>query len=86
MNLKLAFAAKTLAQGSPDTLTLTFAKPKEAPNPMSDLAMGQNPVPPMSIPIPTKTGSNMGGDFTYPKMDPQPHELNFTCAKRNPGQ
>ena len=35
------------------------------------LAMGQNPVPPVSIPIPTKIGSKMGGAFTYqPKWDP----------------
>ena len=26
-----------------------------------DLAMGQNPVPPVNIPIPTKIGSKMGG-------------------------
>ena len=32
------------------------------------LAMGQKPVPPVNIPIPTKTGSKMGGEFTYPKM------------------
>ena len=33
-----------------------------------DVTMGQNPVPPMNIPIPTKIGSKMGGEFTYPKM------------------
>ena len=35
--------------------------------------MGQNPnlVPPVNIPIPTKIGSKMGGEFTYqPKWDP----------------
>ena len=32
------------------------------------MAMGQNPVPPVNIPIPTKMGSKMGGEFTYPKM------------------
>ena len=32
-----------------------------------DLAMGQNPVPPVNIPIPTKTGSKIGGAPT-PKM------------------
>ena len=30
--------------------------------------MGQNPVPPVNIPILTKIGSKMGGEFTYPKM------------------
>ena len=35
-------------------------------------AMGQNPVPPANIPIPTKIGSKMGGEFTYrPKWDPK---------------
>ena len=35
-----------------------------------DLAMGQNPVPPVNIPIPTKIGPKMGGEFTYqPKWD-----------------
>ena len=36
-------------------------------------AMGQNPNrPPMTIPIPTKTGSTMGGEFTYqPTWDPK---------------
>ena len=34
--------------------------------------MGQNPVPPVNIPIPTKIGSKMGGEFTYqPKWDPK---------------
>ena len=33
------------------------------------LAMGQNPVPPVNIPIPTQTGSKMGGAPT-PKWDP----------------
>ena len=33
-----------------------------------NVAMGQNPVPPVSIPIPTKIGPTMGGAFTYPKM------------------
>ena len=32
------------------------------------MAMGQNHVPPVNIPIPTKIGSKMGGEFTYPKM------------------
>ena len=31
------------------------------------LAMGQHPVPPVNIPIPTKIGSTMGGEFTYPQ-------------------
>ena len=30
----------------------------------TNLAMGQNPVPPVNIPIPTKIGSKMGGEFT----------------------
>ena len=29
------------------------------------MAMVQNPVPPVNIPIPTKIGSKMGGEFTY---------------------
>ena len=29
------------------------------------MAMGHNPVPPVNIPIPTKIGSKMGGEFTY---------------------
>ena len=33
-------------------------------------AMGQNPVPPVNIPIPTETGSKMGGEFTCPKIVP----------------
>ena len=44
------------------------------------MAMGQNPnrTPPVNIPIPTKIGSKMGGEFTYqPKwnfigVDPRP--------------
>ena len=32
------------------------------------MAMGQNPVPLVNIPIPTKIGSKMGGEFIYPKM------------------
>ena len=33
--------------------------------------MGQNSVPPVHVPIPTKIGSKMGGEFTYqPKWDP----------------
>ena len=31
---------------------------------------GQQSVPPVNIPIPTKIGSKMGGEFTYPKMLP----------------
>ena len=34
------------------------------------MAMGQNPVPPVNIPIPSNIGSKMGGEFTYPKMVP----------------
>ena len=33
--------------------------------------MAINPVPPVNIPIPIKTGSKMGVDFTYPKMGSQ---------------
>ena len=37
-----------------------------------NVAMGQNPVPPVNIPIPTKICSKMGGEFTYPrKWDPK---------------
>ena len=35
------------------------------------MAMGQNPVPPVNIPIPTQIGSKMGGELTYPKMGSQ---------------
>ena len=35
---------------------------------LRDLAMGQNPIPPVNVPIPTKIGSKMGGEFMYPKM------------------
>ena len=35
------------------------------------MAMGQNPVPPVNIPIPTKIGSKMGGELTDPKMGSQ---------------
>ena len=43
------------------------------------MAMGQNSVPPVNTPIPTKIGSKMGGAPT-PKwdpvgFDPQPHHL-----------
>ena len=34
------------------------------------MGMGQKPVPLVNIPIPTKIGSKMGGEFTYPKWDP----------------
>ena len=34
------------------------------------VAMGQNPVPPVNIPIPTKIKPKVGGEFTYqPKSD-----------------
>ena len=39
-----------------------------------DLAIyghGSNRFPPVNIPIPTKTGSKMGGEFTYPKVGSQ---------------
>ena len=36
------------------------------------LGMGQKPGPQVNIPIPTKIGSKMGGEFTYPpKRDPK---------------
>ena len=36
------------------------------------LAVGQHPVPPVNIPIPTKPGPKMGGEFTNPpKWDPK---------------
>ena len=39
---------------------------------MTQVAMGQKPVPPVNIPIPTKIGSKMGGEFTEnPKMESQ---------------
>ena len=49
------------------------------------MAMGQNPVPPVNIPIPTKIGSKMSGAPT-PKwgpigIDPQPNEL--ACSHCN---
>ena len=31
--------------------------------------MGQNALPPVNIPIPTKTGSKMGGEFTNPNQN-----------------
>ena len=37
---------------------------------MHDTAMGQNPVPPVNIPMPTKIGSKMGGAPKPPKWDP----------------
>ena len=36
----------------------------------AQMAMGQKPIPPVNIPIPTEIGSKMGGEFTYPKMVP----------------
>ena len=46
-------------------------------DPNTKMAMGQKPVPPVNIPIPTKIGSKMGGAPT-PKwdtigFDPQPN-------------
>ena len=47
-----------------------------------EMAIGQNRVPPLNIPIPTKIGSKMGVEFTYqPKsgsqngFEPWPNEL-----------
>ena len=51
------------------------------------MAMGQNPVPPVNIPIPTKIGSIMGGEFTYqPKRDPiasDPISKQAACKSRS---
>ena len=33
-----------------------------------DMAMGQNPAPPVNLPIPTKIGYKIGGEFTYPEL------------------
>ena len=33
------------------------------------ITMGQNSVPPVNIPIPTKIGSKMGGEFTNPNQN-----------------
>ena len=50
------------------------------------MAMGQNQVPPVNIPIPTKIGSKMGGEFSYPKWDPigfdPPAEIQGASALR----
>ena len=35
--------------------------PQKKEPPQTNLAMGQKPVPPVNIPIPTKVGSKMGG-------------------------
>ena len=38
----------------------------------TQMTMGQDPVPPVNIPLPTKIGSQMGGEFTnQPKWDPK---------------
>ena len=39
------------------------------------MAMGQNPVPPVNIPIPTKIGSKMGGQNGTVGFDPQPNGM-----------
>ena len=44
--------------------------PQRRTNPYCHMATGSNPVP-VNIPIPTKIGSNMGGELTYPKMGSQ---------------
>ena len=44
---------------------------KGVPPSPSHMAMGQNPVPPVNIPIRIKIGPKMGGEFTYPKMGSQ---------------
>ena len=46
---------------------------------MEDMAMGQNPLPPVNIPIPTKIGSKMSDAHTpkwYHWFDPQPYVAN----------
>ena len=42
-----------------------------SPLPNTHLAMGQNPVPPKNIPIPTKTGSKLGEFTNPPNWDPK---------------
>ena len=48
--------------------------------------MGQNPVPPVNIPIPPNIGSKMAGDFTYPKagsqngFDPRPRQPSLSLS------
>ena len=45
---------------------------RSPPPPHPHMAMRQNPVPPVNIPIPTKISSKLGGEFTYqPKWDPK---------------
>ena len=44
------------------------------------VAMGQNPVPPVNIPIPTKIGSKMGGAPI--RIDPQPFLLHLEIDPR----
>ena len=44
---------------------------------LADMAMGQNPV---NIPIPTKIGSNMGGEFTNPIQSGIPFLPVFTTT------
>ena len=45
--------------------------------PFKHMAMGQNPVPPVNIPIPTKIGSKLGGAYLPQNgtigFDPQPY-------------
>ena len=54
----------------PRCLPLRTVFPKSVQ--VHELAMGQKPVPPVNIPIPTKIGSKMGGEFTYPTFwDPK---------------
>ena len=48
----------------PLTASLHIATPR-ASSCGQPMAMGQNPIPPVNIPNPTKIGSKMGGEFTY---------------------
>ena len=48
---------------------------------LPNMAMGQNPVPPVNIRIPTKIGPKMGGEFTQsPKWDPKTSSGEFFFA------
>ena len=52
-------------QLAPSNSTPTIALPQHLRHLPPYMAMGQTPVPPVNIPIPTKIGSKMGGEFTY---------------------
>ena len=66
----------SIYQGNPFWAPISDARPNPPSGVVvqiqSDVAMGQNPVPPVNILIPTKMGSTMGGEFTNPpKCDPK---------------